>query len=49
MISSRLIVRTPSLFVAKYLSMKDKDVGPVELAERFLLWLDHIGSAPGTC
>ena len=38
----------PSLITGKFLSMKDKDVEPVELAERFFLWLDHVGSAAGT-
>jgi hypothetical protein len=27
--------------------MKDEGVEPVELAERFFLWLDHVGSAAG--
>lgn len=39
---------SPSLMIGKFLSIKDEDVEPVEHAERFFLWLDHIGSAPGT-
>ena len=43
-----LIARSPSVISGKFLSMKDDDVEPVELAERFFLWLDHVGSAAGT-
>ena len=47
MICLCLIVFFPSRIAGKFLSMKDADVEPVELAERFFLWLDHVGSAAG--
>jgi hypothetical protein len=45
--SSCLIARSPFMISGKFLSMKDEGVEPVELAERFFLWLDHVGSAAG--
>ena len=46
-ICQHLIVCFPSHIAGKFLSMKDEDVEPVELADRFFLWLDHVGSAGG--
>ena len=48
MICSCQIDFSPSHIAGKFLSMKDAGVEPVELAERFFLWLDHVGSAAGT-
>lgn len=45
--TSCLIARSSSVISGKFLSMKDEGVEPVELAERFFLWLDHVGSAAG--
>ena len=41
------ITTTYQLF-GKFLSLKDEGVGSVEHCERFYLWLNSVGTAPGT-
>eukprot|EP01039_Chlorochromonas_danica_P011142 gene11142-12421_t len=40
-------INTTFQLIGKYLSLKDKDVGPVEHADRFYLWLQAIGTPGG--
>lgn len=40
-------ISTTFQLIAKYLSFKDKGVGPVEHADRFYFWLQSIGTPGG--